>query len=729
MSDSPLYVAFIWHMHQPYYKNLLSGETTLPWVRLHAIKDYLDMVEILEDFPNLHQTFNLVPSLLEQFEGLLEPSSRKDRFYELTLKKPEGLTENEKIFLLRNFFMANWETMIKPLPKYYDLLAKRGRYFSPEGIPAILKRFNAQDYMDLQVLFNLAWFDPSHREKDPQLKELVKKGKYYTEEDKKVILNKQLEIIQRIIPTYKKMQDEERIEISISPYYHPILPLLCDTNIAKLSSPEIKLPKVHFRHPEDASSQINAAIKYYNEKFGRVVRGMWPSEGSVSEEVIDLAIERGLNWIATDEEILFKSLNKPKAYEELYRPYIIERKNGRIALVFRDKEISDSIGFIYQSWPAEKAVSDLVGHLHSIHKTSSKTKAPVLVPIILDGENAWEFYPNDGRDFLIALYRTLSGEPNIKLVTVSEFLQEHAPINKLEHLYPGSWINANFAIWIGHEEKNLAWEYLTEARNLLEDYERQHQNESSSEALQKAWKELYIAEGSDWNWWFGDDHSSANDEEFDKLFRCHILNIYELLGRTPPEHLSTPIKVKKTRILREPLAFLKPVIDGIDTNYFEWINAGLIDVSKYGGTMHQTETIIKQLYFGFDLETLYFRFDIVLPSEAEDRKNLNLNLFFSEKKIKISLPISERQREIEHIIYEQKVDGGWAEIKRQSQASLNKILELAVNFKDIKAQSGEKLKILSSIERAGLIIERCPEYGPIQIVVPSEDYESQFWTA
>lgn len=727
MSGTPLNVAFVWHMHQPFYGDSISGQTLLPWVRLHAIKDYLDMVEILQDFPGLHQTFNLVPSLLEQLEESLRPTSQKDKFFELTLRKPQDLTENEKIFLLQNFFMANWETMVKPFPRYYDLLAKRGRYFSVEGLPTILKRFSNQDYLDLQVLFNLAWFDPSYREKDPQTKDLVKKGKYYSEDDKRIVLNKQLDIIGRIIPTYKKMQDDGIIEISVSPFYHPILPLLCDTDIAKVSHPEIRLPKVHFRHPEDGKTQINAAIKYHIEKFGNPPRGMWPSEGSVSEEVIDLAIEAGLVWVASDEEILFKSLGKHKTYERLYKPYTIQRKYGEISLIFRDKTLSDLIGFIYQGWPAEKAVTDLINRLHNIHDVLSKSKEVGLVSIILDGENAWEYYPNDGRNFLISLYRTLGSDPTLKLVTASEFLRQYPPANRLERLYPGSWINANFAIWIGHDEKNLAWEYLAEARDALEKYERQHSDELSSEKLQKAWKEIYIAEGSDWNWWFGDDHLSANDEEFDKLFRTHILNVYKLIGQKVPEYLSIPIKIKKARVLREPLAFLKPAIDGIDTNYFEWINAGLIDASKCGGTMHQTETIIKQVYFGFDEDTLYFRFDISLPEE--DKQGLALNLSFLGKGVKITVPISERKKEIEYSILEEKSDGGWLEIKREKKASLDKILELAVKFVDIKAKRGERSKILTSIERNSLVIERCPEYGPIQVDLPREDYESHLWTA
>ncbi len=729
MSDRPLHIAFLWHMHQPYYKDTISGEITMPWVRLHAIKDYLDMVRILDDFPNLHQTFNVVPSLFEQLEDLLNPASRKDMAFELTLKKAGELTENDKVFLLKNFFMANWEMMIKPFPRYADLLAKRGKHFSADEAPRALKHFTKQDYLDLQALFNLAWFDPSYQEKDAQLNELVKKGRYYSEGDKRLILDKQLDIVRMIIPTYKKMQEEGKIEVSVSPFYHPILPLLCNSDIAKISYPEIRLPKAVFRHPEDAKHQIDSAVKYYTERFGRPPGGMWPSEGSVSDETIDLAIEAGFNWIATDEEILFRSLGRNKTAEELYRPYSIQRKYGELALIFRDKALSDSIAFTYQSWTAEKAAADLTNRLRAIRDGLPKDKGPFLVSIILDGENAWEYYPNDGRDFLRSLYAYLNADAGLKVVTVPEFLRDNPSRNRLDRIYPGSWINANFNIWIGHEEDNRAWGYLTQARDALEAYEKQHPEEMMTDKLQKAWKEIYIAEGSDWNWWYGDDHSSANDDEFDRLFRMHVLNVYTLLGQKPPEYLLVPIKRKKAKIIREPSGLLAPAIDGLDTNYFEWINAGLLDAAKCGGTMHQSETIIKRMYFGFDMETLYLRFDLALPPENSNSEKLSLDLLVVGNGIKIVVPLHERKKDIGYAIFKKEESDKWAEYKKVGSSSLDKILELAVKFDDIRSMPGDTLKILTGVERDGQIIERCPEYGPVQITLPDSDYESRFWTA
>jgi alpha-amylase/alpha-mannosidase (GH57 family) len=722
MSNEPLYVAFVWHMHQPFYKDPLNGETTMPWVRLHSVKDYLDMALMLKDFPGIHQTFNMVPSLMEQIEDISAEGSRKDLPFELSLKPAKELTDKEKAFILRNFFMANWDMMIKPFPRYYDLLAKRGMHFTQEGVSATVSRFTDQDYTDLQVLFNLSWIDPSFRNKDDELKSLSKKGHYFTEKDKQAVLDKQLEIMRSIIPSYKKLQEEGTIEVAVSPFYHPILPLLCDTDIARVSLPGITLPKTTFRHPEDAKKQIDTAVKFYEERFGRPPRGMWPSEGSVSDQAVELMIESGLKWAATDEEVLFRSLQRQKTPEALYRPYIVERGQGRMSLIFRDRGLSDAIGFVYQSWPAEAAAADFVCRLHSIREKLPDSGRPYLVPIILDGENAWEFYRNDGIDFLTCLYKNLQNDQSLKAVTVSEYLDRFAPQDKLDRIHPGSWINGNFCIWIGHEEKNKAWEYLSEARDMLKDFEK---TQPDPAILQKAWKEIYIAEGSDWNWWYGDDNSSANDDEFDRLFRMHLSNAYNIAGKKPPEYLMSPIRSKKTKIAREPAGYIRPDIDGRDSNYFEWINAGLIDVSKRGGTMHQSETILKRMYFGFNNEgTLYMRFDLS-QNIAED--GMSLSVIFPEKGIKLTAPLIKDKKPNGYVIYKSSGENSWTKEKRCEGSAFEKILEIAVKFSDFGGIKGETVKILASVEQSGAEIERCPEFGFIQITLPSDNYESELW--
>ncbi|HXW69685.1 MAG TPA: hypothetical protein VEJ88_08745, partial [Dissulfurispiraceae bacterium] len=310
MAGKPLSVAFLWHMHQPYYKDPFTGVYRLPWVRLHGVKDYLDMVTILSDFPDIRQTFNLVPSLLEQIVDYTD-NSATDTYLQLSLKSPSDLTESEKQFIIENFFYANWDTMIKPLTRYYELLLKRGVRITKSDIERAARYYDDRDIRDLQVLFNLAWIDPMFRnEGDPFLQGLMKKGRDFTEEEKKLLLAKQLEILRKIIPAYKKMSDSGQIELSVTPFYHPILPLLWDTNSARTAMSNVNLPKKRFSHPEDAVRQIEMATGYFERLFGKKPAGMWPSEGSVSEDVVRAIHDAGIKWIATDEEVLARSLQR-----------------------------------------------------------------------------------------------------------------------------------------------------------------------------------------------------------------------------------------------------------------------------------------------------------------------------------------------------------------------------------------------------------------------------------
>jgi alpha-amylase/alpha-mannosidase (GH57 family) len=449
---------------------------------------------------------------------------------------------------------------------------------------------------------------------------------------------------------------------------------------------------------------------------------MWPSEGSVSDQAAGIIREAGFKWAATDEEILFRSLQRQKTPEALYRPYLADTQKKGLSLIFRDRALSDAIGFVYQSWPPENAAADFIGKLHAIKDKLPRSKTPYLVPVILDGENAWEFYPNDGRDFLKCLYRNIQNDPCLTTTTVSGYLEQFPAQSRLERIHPGSWINGNFNIWIGHEEKNKAWEYLFETREMLKDFEKTQPEQA---VLGNAWKEIFIAEGSDWNWWYGEDNSSANDDEFDRLFRMHLSNVYSFIGKTPPEYLSIPIRAKKARIAREPAGFMNPVIDGRDTNYFEWVNSGLVDVSKRGGTMHQSETILKQLYFGFNNDTLFFRFD--LSHQGNGNGALGMSILLINKGLKISVPALSNNMPLEYVVSRLSDDEKWTAVKKCSTSAFDRILEIAIKFEDINAVRGETLKLIATIDRSGAAIEHCPEFGAIQITLPSDDYESQQW--
>ncbi|MCM8770406.1 MAG: glycoside hydrolase family 57 protein [Candidatus Omnitrophica bacterium] len=514
-----LYLAFIYHMHQPYYTNLLTKESPSPWVRLHATKDYSDMVLILEKFPKIHLTFNLVPSLVEQIEDYIHNSIR-DAFEIISQKRTSELTEQDKHFIRRNFFKIDPQRVISRFPRFYQLYHKALSNAA----------FTEHDYLDLVVCFNLAWIDPYFRQSMPELRRIVSKGRFFNEEDKQIVLEKQREIIRQTLPTYKKFIARGQIEVSTTPFYHPILPLLYNTKIALEANPKTHIPAdVVFNYPQDARAQIFNAVDFMEQHLNRKPQGMWPSEEAVSEHILPFIIQSGIKWIVTDEAVLFKSTGKKRSGKTLYQPYRLEREDGVLNMVFRDRNLSDLIGFIYHRWKTEDAVNNFMHHLQNIHHLFKDDDC--LLTIALDGENAWEYYPNDGCDFLNLLYQKISDADFIKTVTVSEYLETHPAQQTIKKLKAGSWINGDFQKWIGNQYKNKAWEYLAQARKLLTNPQAPIPNP------ELAWKQMYILEGSDWFWWYGDKLP-----EFDALFRMHLSNFYRIIGKEPPEYLNSPLE-------------------------------------------------------------------------------------------------------------------------------------------------------------------------------------------
>mgnify|MGYP001594019787 CR=1 FL=1 len=518
-----LYLAFIFHMHQPYYKNLLTQEAAVPWVRLHGVKDYLDMLQILEKYPAIHQTFNLVPSLLEQIEDYTQRTV-KDMYLELSFKPAAELNPKEKAFILEQFFSINTEHCIAIHPRYYEL------YFKELS----KTEFNNQDYLDLQTWFNLAWIDPSFRNSIPELIKIVKKGRFFSEEEKRIVLGQQLIILEQIIPAYKKMLSSNQLELTSSPFYHPILPLLYSTKLGKEANSKTTLPTTQFSYPQDAKAQIDLAVSYYQSRFGQAPVGMWPSEESVCEHILPFFMEAGINWIVTDEAILFKSLKMKKRNTRiLYQPHILKRKAGNLNIIFRDRNLSDLIGFMYQRMNAKDAVADLMKHLEDIAKFFKDEN--ILVTIAMDGENAWEYFTNDGHDFLNELYQKLSDAPFLKTTTIKEYLQKFESRNEIKRLAAGSWIYGEFGKWIGNPYKNKAWEYLAQARKEL-----QKLLDANQPVNDLAFKQMRICEGSDWFWWYGEDPTG----DFDRLFRMHLSNFYTLINKNIPAYLNSPLTAK-----------------------------------------------------------------------------------------------------------------------------------------------------------------------------------------
>src|SRR5712691_86679 len=541
----PTTLCFLWHMHQPFYKDLLSGEYKLPWTRLHALKDYAGMVEILAEFPKIHQTFNLVPSMVYQIEEYASGKA-SDPFLDCALARAEDLTEAQRNFVLKYFFQANVEHMIYRYPRYRELYEKRSR-------------FSAQDLRDLQVLSQLVWFDEDLLARDRELQQLVRKGQKFSLDDQRAMGRKQRESLARVLPVYRQFSATGQIEISTTPFYHPILPLICDSSIAAVSHPGLPLPS-RFCYPQDAREQLERARTYMLEKLGVAPAGLWPSEGSVSDEALALVADCGFTWAASDNGILARTLNRDAGCDVTYRSYLWRQSRKEMRLLFRDHYLSDLIGFEY----ARMGPADAAAHfLDRIRQNARGFEA--LVPIILDGENAWDWYEANGRPFLRELYRRISDEPTLQALTVSEALARFEA-QPLDHIFPVSWINANFDIWIGAEEDNLAWELLLAARRA---YDRAH---DVPEAARKvAYEELLIAEGSDWNWWYGPEHGSDNRPEFDQLYRDHLSNVYHFLGLVPPEALSRPIlrSDQPGEFHQAPHNSIQATMDGKVTSYFE----------------------------------------------------------------------------------------------------------------------------------------------------------------
>ncbi|MGE4317561.1 MAG: glycoside hydrolase [Deferribacterales bacterium] len=596
-----LRLCFLWHMHQPYYKDDMDGLYHMPWVYLHALKDYFELPYYHREFPGIKGTYNLVPSLLVQLKDY-ESTGVQDTFIKLMLKDPAILTQEEKNILIPQLFMANYKNQAKPLKRYRELYDRKGDtpLFETAKIP-----FTYEDILDLEVLYLLSWCGVFTRQTVPFVSELIEKRRGFSQNDKLHLMDKLAEFVASIVPLYKDLTKNGNIEISATPFYHPILPLLLDHRSAKEALPDISMPAVNTDFSAHAQRHVTDAVDYFSDTFGYRPVGMWPAEGSISERAAGVFRKNGISWIASDEDVLSASaevdLRDKRNRGYLYKKHIFGTSEGDINIFFRDKELSDLVGFTYSGWEAEKAVDDFMDKLSEIFDMCDFS--PV-VPVILDGENAWEYYPDNGHRFFEHLYKRLSSCNWIETMTMSEAVGCDSPAERLNKIRAGSWIYANFTTWMGHPEKNEAWRVLSDA------HARYMAKAETLTNREKVEKELMAAEGSDWFWWYGDDHFSLQSDVFDKLFRRHIANIYTLMGEKVPAEVNQPIKKShKTGLLKAPAGYISPVTDGRVTSFFEWLGAGRFDLKYDAGAMTASSNLLNMLWFGFDAENLYLRID------------------------------------------------------------------------------------------------------------------------
>jgi alpha-amylase/alpha-mannosidase (GH57 family) len=608
-----LRVILLWHQHQPFYKDLVTGEYRLPWTRLHALKDYYGMVKLLDEFPHVHQNFNLVPSLIVQIQDYVAGTA-EDPFLRVAAKPAKDLTVEERRFALQYLFQANPQNVIGRYPRYQELWQRFREY---DATPERAERFfHPQDFTDLQVLSQIGWFDEFFLE-EKDVAALVAKGRNYSLDDQKHVIERERELIGRVLPAHAEAAKKGSIEISATPFYHPILPLISDTNAGAVSSPGLPLPQNRFRHPEDAREQLKRGLDLHEQVFGMRPKGVWPSEGSVSEEVLAIAHGLGVDWMATDEGVLGRTTGAffardgsgrlpANLAESLYNIHRYEKDGATMHMVFRDHTISDLIGFVYSGMPPADAARHLIGNLKDAARPVLDRGRDAVVSIILDGENAWEYYPKSGREFLRRFYDGLQSDPGIEAVTISEAIARHKDFGRLTSLTPGSWINANFNVWIGAPEDNRAWDYLSHARNFYA------QNAARAGEAQRnlAFDEILIAEGSDWNWWYGPEHHSANDRDFDELYRKHLSNVYQALGAVPPDYLAQPISGGEARpAVVKQTAYIHPHITGDKVRYFEWMGAASYTADHRAGSMHGKQFLLDSVYAGIDGTYLYGRLD------------------------------------------------------------------------------------------------------------------------
>jgi alpha-amylase/alpha-mannosidase (GH57 family) len=418
-----------------------------------------------------------------------------------------------------------------------------------------------------------------------------------------------------------------------------------------------------------------------------------------------------------------KSGTVPENYQDLHRAYTVSNGQDQVYIVFRDHLLSDLIGFVYSKWDAQEAVDDFLSKLYHLREMLSSDLENSLVSIILDGENCWEYYPNDGRDFLKLLYQRLSKDKYIRTVKVSEFLERNPKTQKLPKLFAGSWINHNFRIWIGHPEDNQAWDLLKMTRDALTEYQQRMGDKADPEVLKKAWKAIYVAEGSDWCWWYGDEHQSSLNDEFDRLFRSHLLYVYELIGEEPPDVLYKPIKTDAPYTKQiPPTSYIKPSIDGKDTHYYEWSTAGFFDCLKDSGAMHRANSVVKGIYYGLDEENLYFRIDTVLPAS----KYMEDNYIFSLEIMEPNKYILAMEKFAEQGKY--GVEGNLAETKSSSvQFGIGNIIELAIPIGQLQFKDKKVIGFQIAVKKDNKELERWPSLDLIRFEIPSDKSGQIFW--
>lgn len=548
-AEHRLPVVLCWHMHQPQYLDPISGKYRLPWTYLHGIKDYVDMAAHLEQVQGARAVVNFTPTLLEQLDHY---AASLDRFVRHAEPLPDpllqGLAAEElpteaapRLGLLRACLRANQTHLVDRFEPFHRLALLAQRIDEEPGLIAYV---TDQFLFDLLAWYHLAWLGESVRRDDGRARMLMEKGGEYSSQERRALVALIGELLAGIVPRYRRLAESGRVELSVTPYAHPIAPLLLDPASAREAVPDLPLPSKG-AYPGGAERMrwhIREGLQVFEKHFGFAPKGCWPGEGAVSDATLHLLDEAGFRWTASGGQVLRNSMRGQPVQHEFdpghgcdHRGYRV--RDHRLACFFRDDGLSDLIGFTYSTWHSDDAVANLIHHLENIAR-ACKGRPNAVVAIVLDGENAWEHYPNNGHHFLDGLYRGLAGHRSLELSTFSDCLDAGMKLQPLEHVVAGSWVYGNLTTWVGHADKNRAWDMLIDAKQLYDEVIAEAAMSTSTR--RQAERQLAICEGSDWFWWFGDDNPTESVRDFDVLYREHLTRLYQILEREPPAYLAHP---------------------------------------------------------------------------------------------------------------------------------------------------------------------------------------------
>lgn len=665
----------------------------------------------LERHPRVRATFNFVPSLLDQLDDAVAGGA--DALFDLLDTDPAALAPEARDYVRQRCrIVPRWA---RDRFKAWARLADRlGRTKEPAS---------DHELIQLQTGFLLGWLDPMFHGESAAAAAIasVERGSASVEErDDLLALHRDL--LGRTLPAYRALAERGQVELTESAYYHPILPLLCDVRSLQRARPDLPLPGEPFAAPADATRQVERALARHERAFGARPAGMWPPEGSVSPEAAEILAAAGVRWAGTDEGVLWHSLAPhERQRHRLYQPWAVSTASGPLALFFRDRELSDRIGFVYSRWDAREAVADFMTRLRRAGDEWRERggQGPATVCVILDGENCWEHYADDGVPFLEALYRELESASDVRTTTPSDVLGTRAP-ERLGTLHSGSWIDADFHIWAGHPEKNRAWELIARARAALVEAG------ATPESHADAWESLSAAEGSDWFWWFGEDHYTPDKPLFDRIFREHVQAIYEKADLVVPAWVGVPItRGAGAGAHRSPIGFLTPAIDGRSTHFYEWHEAGHYRVGSGGGSMHHgAASLVSGLWYGFDATSLYVRLDF--PDQRPPGADVDLLVDVlvppSQRWIVRGLAVGERPVEREGS------DVGSAPVP-DARCALGVVCELALPFAALGTRPGDRVELLLHLVRGRDHLESVPPDQVVRVTVPDPGFDSAMWTA